>query len=134
MLSERFRSHFQFALHKEDSYLRKEIPVNWIEKFGNQLSWFVYEFIKIVRRLLCDPRYITIFFTLTFMTLAALIFYPSDTWRILDQTFTWIIDHIEWKYVRFGLWLISEVTILGIGIRAFGRFSNPQLMKFHGIT
>ena len=134
MLSERFRSHFQFALYKEDPRLRREIPINRTEKLGDSLSWVVYDFRKIAGRILCDPRSITILFTLLFMVFSALIFYPSDTWRIVEKSCTWVIDHIEWKYVRFGLWLISEITIVGIGMRAFGRFSNPQLMKFHGIA
>jgi hypothetical protein len=130
----RFRNHFQFALRKEASQIRREIPINRVEEFGNLLSWFIYEFRKMAARFLCDPRNITIFFTLFFMALTSLLFYPSITWRIIEQTFTSITGHIEWKYVRFGLWLISEITILGLGVRAFGRFSNAQLMKFHGIT
>lgn len=134
MLSDRFRSHFQFALYKEAFRLRQEIPINRTEKLGNLLSWFVYDFRKIAGSVLLDPRFITIVFTLFFMIFTAWIFYPSDTWRIVEKTFTWLINFVEWKYVRFGLWLIAEITILGIGMRAFGRFSNPQLMKFHGIT
>ena len=41
MLSERVRSHFQFALHKEELRVRQEIPMNRVEKFGDQLSWVV---------------------------------------------------------------------------------------------
>lgn len=134
MLSERFRSHFQFALHKEELRVRHEIPMNRVEKFGDLLSWVVYDFRRMAARVLKDPRFLTILFTLLFMTLTSLLFYPSDTWRILERASTWIFEHIEWKYVRFGLWLVSEVTIVGLGLRAFGRFSNPQLMKFHGIT
>lgn len=130
----RFQSHFQFALRREDSTIRQEIPINHIEKLGNWLAWLVYDFRKMLVNILTDPRYITIFFTTFFMILTALVFYPSDTWRIIERISLWIINHIEWKYVRFGLWFISETTILGLGMRAFGRFSNAQLMKFHGIT
>ncbi|MEN9654443.1 MAG: hypothetical protein RL235_555 [Chlamydiota bacterium] len=134
MFPDRLRSHFEFALSKEHPRIRQEIPIYRLEKIGNRFSWLVYDFRTIMGTYLGDPRFVTICFTLFFMTLTALLFYPSNTWDILEQMFTWIIKHIEWKYVRFGLWLLSEITILGLGLRALGRFSNPQLMKFHGIT
>ena len=134
MPSKRFKSHFQFALHKENPQIRLQIPINRIEKFGDRLAWCVYDFRKMFMNCFGDPRSITIIFTLFFMLVTALLFYPSDVWQIIERTLIWIIDHIEWRYVRFGLWLISEITILGLGMRAFGRFSNPELMKFHGLT
>lgn len=134
MLSDRFLSHFRFALGREDAQIRQDIAINRIEKWGNRLSWFFYDFRKMAVSFFTDPRYITIFFTIFFMTVTSLLFYPSDTWRVIESVFSWVFDHIEWKYVRFGLWFISEMTVLGLGMRALGRFSNPQLMKFHGIV
>ena len=65
------------------------------------------------------------------MFFAALLFYPSNTWGIFSTMFNWIVYAINWDYIRFCLWLLSEVTIFGIGMRAFGRFTNPQLQKYY---
>lgn len=134
MASNRFQSNFRFAIHKESSDLRTNTPPNQIERIGNWFSWFVYEFKSILHTTLTDPRFITVFLTLFVMTLTALLFYPSTTWNILEDTGRWIIDHINWSYVRFTLWLVSELTILGLGLRAFGRFSNRKLMAHYEIT
>ncbi len=133
MFSNRFRNHFRFALQKEASTVREHIPINRIEKVGNILSWLAYDFRAAFCRFFFDPRTMTLFLTLVFMGFVALLFYPSDTWRILDHALTWVIDHINWRYIRFILWLSCEITVLGLGMRSFGRFSNPALMKFHGI-
>lgn len=133
MSSSRLRNHFRFALHKEPLSTRETIPLNKIEKVGNLFSWFAYDFRLMLRSSLYDPRVMTIIFTVFFMSLTSLLFYPTSTFIVLCEIFSWIVDNIEWKYVRFALWLISEITILGLGIRAFGRFTNSALMKFHGI-
>lgn len=134
MASSRFQNNLRFALHKETSEARESIPLNRLEKIGNALSWGAYELKAIFLKTFFDPRFITICFSTFAMLLTALLFYPSDTWSILSKTCTWIFDHINWSYVRFVLWFLSEVTILGIGMRAFGRFSNQMLMHYHQVT
>ena len=134
MLSTRLRNYFQFALKKEEAALRENIPPNRVEKIGNILSWFAYDFRKITQKMCCDPRSLTIFFTLFFMTMTAFLFYPGHTLATLLDTLIWSIEHVHWGYLRFILWCTSECTIIGLGIRAFGRFSNSYLMKFHGFS
>jgi len=129
MFSVRFRSNLRFALRKESVSDREGVPLNRIEMWGNYLSWFVYEFRKALVKLVCDPRFVTVLFTLVAMMLTSLIFYPSFTSASLFDFVSWTVGHINWKYVRFALWLLSEVTILGLGMRAFGRFSNQPLMN-----
>lgn len=133
MALSRFQSNLRFAFHKEAPKTRDDIPLNQFEKIGNSLSWFVYEFRFFIANTFYDVRFVTICFTLFAMILTALLFYPSDTWGNLSKTCRWIFDHINWSYVRFALWLLSEITIFGLGIRAFGRFSNRKLMTHHGI-
>lgn len=134
MASSRFQNNFRFALRKEASDVRDSIPLNRFEKLGNVLSWVAYDLKAVFLKVFCDPRFITICFTTFAMILSALLFYPSDTWRILSNTCTWMFEHINWSYVRFSLWILSEVTILGLGLRAFGRFSNQKLVEHHQIT
>ncbi len=130
----RFQNHLRFALRKEGSKIRDEIPLNRPEKIGNLLSWLVYEFKVFIVNIFSDPRFITVCFTGFAILFTALLFYPFNTWDILSSACGSIVDRIKWSYVRFGLWLVSEITIFGLGIRAFGRFSNPRLMEYHGIA
>lgn len=131
MFSVRFRSNLRFAFRKETLSERGNVSLNWMESLGNYLSWFVYEFRKAMARLVCDPRFVTVVFTLVAMVLTSLIFYPHFTATSLFDSVTWMVNHINWHYVRFGLWLLSEITILGLGMRAFGRFSNQPLMHHY---
>ena len=131
MTKTRLRSNLHFAFHKESSKLREDIPTNKLEQIGNLLSWIVYEFKSIFRNAICDPRVITVCLTLFFMILTALFFYPSNTWDIMGDIFTWVFTHINWGYVRFSLWVLSELTIFGLGLRAFGRFCNKELIQHH---
>lgn len=134
MAASRFQNNLRFALRKETSDARENTPLNRLEKIGNSLSWVAYELKAIFFKALCDPRVITICFTALAMLVSALLFYPSDTWSIMSNTCTRTFDLINWNYVRFSMWFISEVTILGIGMRAFGRFSNQKLLEQHQIT
>lgn len=127
----RFNNNLRFALRKESLDIRQKLPLNQIEKIGDKLSWFAYEFKDFCLEIIFDPRFITVCFTAIAMILAALLFYPSDTWNVLSTTFNWFVENINWGYIRFCLWIICEVTIFGVGMRAFGRFSNRELLKYY---
>ncbi len=126
-----FKNNLRFALRKEASGVRESLPLNQIEKIGDKLCWFVYDFKDFCLETFFDPRFLTVCFTIVAMVLAALLFYPSDTWTVLSNTFQWIFEQIHWGYVRFCLWMICEISIFGIGMRALGRFTNQQLMKHY---
>jgi hypothetical protein len=130
-MTSRFQNNLRFAFSKETSAIRESLPLNQIEKIGDKLSWFAYDFKESCLKTFSDLRVITVCFTAFAMIFAALLFYPSNTWDILSTMFDWIVDAINWDYIRFCLWLLSEVTIFGIGMRAFGRFTNPQLLKYY---
>ena len=134
MALSRFQNNLRFALHKEASNNRENIPLNQLEKLGNAFSWVAYEFKAVFLKALCDPRCITVCFTALAMVISALLFYPSNTWRILSICCGWVVEHTNWSYVRFFLWLLSEVTILGVGMRAFGRFSNQRLLEHYQVN
>ncbi|MFA6915038.1 MAG: hypothetical protein WC222_01450 [Parachlamydiales bacterium] len=130
-MASHFRNNLRFALRKETSEIRELSPPNLIEKIGDTLSWFAYDFKEFFFKMLFDPRVVTVWLTAFFMILTSLLFYPVNTWHILSTVFQWINDYTNWDHVRFCLWLISEVTIFGIGIRAFGRFTNQKLLKHY---
>jgi hypothetical protein len=130
-MAPRFQNNLHFALRKEAPELREKLPLNQIEKIGNKFSWFAYGFKDFFVKIFADPGFLTICFTFFAMILNAFLFYPSETWHILSTIINWIVNVINWDYVRFCLWLLSEVTIFGIGLRAFGRFTNQQLMKYY---
>lgn len=129
MFSNRFRNHLLFAIRKETSTVRDVIPYHFLEKLGNHLSWLAYEFRRALEKSVKNPKTLTVLFTLLAMTTNALVFYPSYTWDCIVDSWTWLITRINWSSVRFILWMATEVTILGVGLRAFGRFSNPELMN-----
>ncbi len=126
-----FRNNLHFALRKENSEIREKLTPNQIEKIGDKLSWFAYDFKDFVLKTFFDPRVITVCLTAVAMILTALLFYTSNTWNILSTIFNWVVAHVNWNYVRFCLWLLSEVTVFGIGMRAFGRFTNQLLLKHY---
>lgn len=130
----RFRSNFRFALHKERATLREEIPLNQIEKLGNILSWCGYELRTTLQKFFRDPRTITVLVTLFWMNLTSFVFYPVQTFDAWDYVLTALFKHINWAYVKFVIWTLTEITILGTGMRAFGRFSNKALMNHYGIA
>lgn len=130
-MKSRFQNNLRFALRKEVSKIREQLPPNSFEKIGDMLSWFAYDFKEFFLNTFFDPRVITVFFTAFAMIFAALLFYQSITWNILSTTYNWIVDYINWEYIRFCLWILSEVTILGIGMRSFGRFTNQELLKHY---
>jgi hypothetical protein len=132
-MASRFKSNLRFALQKEVASQRALFPPNRVEQVGNVLAWFAYEFKAALVKTICEPRFVTVCLTLFAMTFAAILFYPTTTLTLLFDTIYWISKHINGSYCRFTLWMISEVTILGIGLRAFGRFSNQKLMEFHRI-
>lgn len=122
------KSNLRFALRKESQEERSEIPPNKIETFGNYLSWFAFEFRHFVVRIVCDPRFATVLFTFLALITNSLLFYPSMTFDVICDVGDMIVSLFNWDYIRFVLWFVSEVTIFGLGMRAFGRFSNQQLM------
>jgi|JI9StandDraft_1071089.scaffolds.fasta_scaffold01748_11 hypothetical protein len=129
MASSRFRNNLLFALGKESLEMREKIPLNRIEKIGDKLAWFAYDFRTFCSEVFFDPRVLTIFFTLLSMIFVAFLFYPLTTWSLFATVGEWIINHMNGKYIRFCLWVLSEVTVFGIGMRAFGRFTNEELLK-----
>ncbi len=133
MTASRFKSNLRFALRKETPEMRKEIPLNPCEKIGDLLAWIVYEFKTVLLTIIYNPLFLTVYFTLCAMIITALFFYPIITWSYLSKTWEWTFGKIDFKYVRFILWLLSEVTIFGIGIRAFGRFLNRKLTEHYNI-
>jgi hypothetical protein len=122
------KSNIRFALRKESLDERGEVPLNNIELLGNYLSWFAFEFRHFSVKIALDPRFLTVILTGLALTLNSLIFYPTATWNIIYDACLWIFRHVNWSYFRFALWILSEITIFGLGIRAFGRFSNKSLM------
>lgn len=123
----------KFAFRKETPVIRSTIPHNLFEKIGHILSWLVYGFGEFFIKQVSDPRFITIVFTLFAMTFTAFIFYPLTSSLYFFRALRWFIDHINWEFLRLVLWIFTEVTIFGLGIRALGRFSNRKLMEHYGI-
>jgi hypothetical protein len=129
MTSSSFQNHLRFAFQKETLESRQGILRNRCERIGDMVAWFAYDFRHFFVKIFFDPRTITIELTLLAMLLTSLIFYPFITGSILCTIFFWLIDTISWNDVRFILWVICEITIVGLGLRIFGRFSNHELKQ-----
>lgn len=119
----RFVSHAAFGMSKNT------LPhqANLIEKTGDALLWSMEELPKHLWKIIADPRVATVGTTALGLLGNSFLFYPTGTWDMLKTAF----QHLPLPSLsacRFGSYLYTSSLILGYGLRAFGRFSNAELM------
>lgn len=129
-----FKNNLRFALKKESMEIRENLPKHSLEKIGDLCSWFLYESRNCYLKYIKEPKFITVILTIWVMFLVGLLFYPSIAWGLFVDSLSAIIEGINWQYVRFVLWLASEISILGLGFRSLGRFLNKDLMAYYKIN
>ena len=122
--SSRFISHAQLGICKET--LPHE--ANLIEKLGDSLLWSFEELPQYVWEKISEPRVATVGLTSFALLSNSILFYPSATWACAKSFFNWI-PLPSLSTIRLTSYLYTSSLILGYGLRAFGRFSNPALMN-----
>ncbi len=58
--------------------------------------------------------------------MATLVFYPEECASFVLTAFPFLSVIKPWM-VKFGVYVGTELTIFGVGLRTFGRFSNTEL-------
>lgn len=120
----RFIDHAALGLHKEIQAHQTNLP----ERIGNSILWTVEELPEIVWKKIKEPRIITVFVTTLALLTNSFLFYPIKTWKTLKVVNQWLPLPPFWA-LRAGTYLYTSALIVGYGMRAFGRFSNPELMN-----
>ena len=119
-----FVSHAQLGLSKEV----QPHETNLCERIGNAICWTAEELPTHIWERLTTPRVVTVATTTFAMIANSFLFYPSQTLMHLRDFFRWLPLPPLWA-VRFSTYIYTSALILGYGMRAFGRFSNTELMN-----
>lgn len=124
-------SYFQFGLAREfapaNSSETVKIAKNRLEKLGELLSRPILKPFNFFLREIRNPLVI-LSLTVTLVALATLLFYPAQLMLAVSTLLPFLGGIQPWmaKLAFFGL---VEVTVAGIGLRAFGRMCNSQLRR-----
>ena len=120
----RFVSHAHLGLARDIQPHR----VNVSEIIGDVILWTAEDLPKIIWRSLLDARIVTVAFTALSLLANSFLFYPVKTLLKIKAFYHWLPLPPFWA-VRFASYIYSCALIVGYGLRAFGRFSNSELMN-----
>lgn len=125
---ETFKQYQDFALGRGFATKEKEFayPKERLEKLGGYL---VAPIFRPLDKTLQNVRNPLVILVLTVSAIAALTiaFYPAQFFSTLGKALP-ILLKITPAHVKFGLYAIFQATILGLGIRTFGRLNNEELV------
>jgi hypothetical protein len=136
-----FFNHAALAFHRNyhsntADVRRNEIPKNIGEKLGDAMIWHVKSMPKHVCRCASDPRVITVAFTALAMLSVQFAFYPVATTLAVRAVATAALKLLPAETVKFAGYVLTELGVVGYGVRALGRFTNALLLadfyKDHG--
>jgi hypothetical protein len=120
-----FKSHFSFAMATDfyDAQTNKShsFKQNTFEKIGSQLCSPIGSVVDLTIKEMKNPIAI-IGATLTVATAVTIMFYPERFTLFLP-----LMRQIQPWMIKVGLYAATEMTILGLGMRAFGHFNNKFL-------
>jgi hypothetical protein len=125
------RNFFSFAMAKEfrDVHTGVEFHVekNRIERLGDALRWDVGNAADFLLREIKNPIMIV---SLTALALLAvsIAFYPAATLAATANVLP-IVVYIKPWMVKFALYIVVQKTLMGVGVRTYGRLCNAQLMN-----
>lgn len=120
----RFVNHAQLGLTKNIQPHRETLP----EMIGNTILWTVEDLPRIISEKLKDARIVTVAMTALSLLANSFLFYPVRTFVKMRAFYRWIPLPPFWA-VRFTSYLSTCALIMGYGLRAYGRFSNHELMN-----
>ena len=116
-----FKDYFRFLGAKEfvytDTKATFEYQQNLLEKTGRFLAYPIWHSGDFMIRNIRNPLFVTAIVAAG-IALTTLLFYPSVFTGVL-----WGVGAL-----KFPAYLITQSTILGVGLRTLGRLSNSQLM------
>lgn len=98
---------------------------NTIERVGDLFVFPLFGGSDYFLKNIKEPYFITAL-TVVSIALTTLFFYPKKCAEFAVKIFP-LFSSIEPWMVKFGTYVISQLTILGIGLRTLGRYSNQEL-------
>jgi hypothetical protein len=121
---ETFASYVHFSLArdfnvKDDSQTPYLYPKNNCEKVGNLLSKPVLAPLDFSMRHGRNPLFIMAL-TIVGVFTATMLFYPAVVAGVISVTALLVI--------KIAAFTLIQTSIIGLGLRTFGRLNNPQLM------
>ncbi len=126
-----FPRYFAFIAAKDFRKLSDDQPFEWeqsrLEELGNRLRWGLGSALDLILREIRNP--ITI---VALTALAALIvsitFYPATTLGTAAKVAPFVLKVKPWM-VKLALYIVTQVTTVGIGLRGYGRLQNAPLYE-----
>lgn len=100
---------------------------NSIEKVGHALRYAIGNIVDITLREIRNPITI-VSLTAIAMVAVTIAYYPATVIGIIAKVFPLALKIEPWR-LKFALYLSIQMTILGVGIRALGRFANPSFIE-----
>jgi len=119
----RFWNHAQLGLSKNI----QEHKRNWVERAGDTVVWNLEDMPFLVWEKMKDPRFVTVVLTKLALAADSFAFYPEKSWEATKTIYENLPLPPFWA-VKFGCYLATCSLILGYSSRAYGRFSNKELM------
>lgn len=106
----------------------QEHKKNVCERIGDIGLWPAENVPRFIRDSLCDPKVITVAMTVLASLANSYAFYPEQTHEHVVAVIK-LVENIPFWAVKFGTYICLSTSILACGARAFGRFTNPELMN-----
>lgn len=125
-----FMNHARMAFTSDPQKLSGKIyKPHLLEKIGEKLSWCVTQMPKKIWSAMHNPKVITVALTILAMTTVQFAFYPKITYIAIRTICVFIATRIPAHIAKLSVYVITQMNVLGFGIRALGRFSNEELMN-----
>ena len=124
-----WREYGSFSLAREfidPKTLQPFAQIGWGERVGGGMASFVTVPFNFCLREARNPLFIAAA-TIASIALVTLCFYPVEAFAVASTLFPFLKSVSVW-HVRAGLYALSQIILLGMGVRTFSRLSNQVLM------
>ena len=122
-LSTRFYDHLCLGLFPQIQAHNK----NLLERIGDIGLWPAENIPRMIRDCVTNPKIITVALTLFAALADSYGFYPEETVKNVQWAISFLPE-IPRSAIHFGVYLSTIEFISSCGARAYGRFSNIELM------
>ncbi len=125
-----WKDYFDFTLARKfvdtENQNDFQYPRNLAEKIGQVVSRPVIEPLSFATKNIRNPAFVLALST-SAIALTTIAFYPNQFMAVISRTVPFVLKTEPWM-VKLGTYLSLEATIFGLGLRAFGRVSNQELL------
>ncbi len=130
-----WKHYFSFAMAREYAAPQRQgqEPItpphqpNSVERVGHSLAAVVISPLDAVLRGIRNPL-VVVSTALVLIFLASIAFYPVQTWGLVTTVLPFV-SKIQAHHIQAVCYGVSQVVILGLGVRTIGRLSNEALMR-----